>query len=329
MSKSLGNARRAAGRHPPERRRDPAPVGRRWSTTPRTSGSARPSCRPRSTPTASSATPSATCWARWPASTTAERRRAGRHAAAGALHPAPAVGARSARCARPTRPTSSRTVVRPLADFCSNDLSALFFDIRRDVLYCDRPRAPAPPRLPHGDGPGVRAADRLAGADPRLHLEEAWATRFPDAGPNALRVFPETPADWRERRRGRALGARSSAVTRVVTGALEVERRDKRIGAALEAAPGSGSPIPTLMAAFDGLDAAEVFRTSDADAGRRRGPGGRLPPRRGRRRRGRAARAEGRKCARCWRVLPEVTPPAMLCERCEEAVAIWDTRAAA
>jgi isoleucyl-tRNA synthetase len=38
--------------------------------------------------------------------------------------------------------------------------------------------------------------------------------------------------------------------------------------------------------------------------------------------------AEGAKCARCWRVLPEVRPPALVCERCEEAVEIWDTRAA-
>ena len=61
-----------------------------------------------------------------------------------------------------------RKIVRALLDFCSNDLSALYFDIRRDALYCDAHERAAPRRA-HGDGRGVRAPDRLARADPRLH----------------------------------------------------------------------------------------------------------------------------------------------------------------
>jgi isoleucyl-tRNA synthetase len=218
-------------------------------------------------------------------------------------------------------------VVRALGDFCSNDLSALFFDIRRDVLYCDPPQ-----RLRRRAARTVMdlVFERLTvWLAPILAFtcEEAWATRFPNAGPNAARVFPETPADWEdvaEAARWRAI----ERVTRVVTGALELERRDKRIGSSLEAAPLVHIADPDLKAAFHGLDAAEIFRTSAATLADGEGPadafrldevaGVAVVPR----------PAEGHKCARCWRVLPEVRPPALVCERCEEAVEIWDTRAA-
>jgi isoleucyl-tRNA synthetase len=94
-------------------------------------------------------------------------------------------------------------------------------------------------------------------------MEEAWTTRFPDAGSNVLRVMPETPAAWRNDAEA-ARWAKVETVTSVVTSALEVERRDKRIGSALEAAPVVHIAEPDLLAAFDGLDAAEVFRTSAA-----------------------------------------------------------------
>src|SRR5207248_10000245 len=67
-------------------------------------------------------------------------------------------------------------------------------------------------------------------------LEEAWSTRFPDAGANALRVFPQTPSAWRDDAEATRWD-QVERVTRVATGALEVERREKRLGGALEAAP--------------------------------------------------------------------------------------------
>jgi isoleucyl-tRNA synthetase len=218
-------------------------------------------------------------------------------------------------------------VVRALGDFCSNDLSALFFDIRRDVLYCDPPQ-----RLRRRAARTVMdlVFERLTvwlGPILAFTCEEAWATRFPNAGPNAVRVFPDTPADWKNAEEA-ARWAKIERVTRVVTGALEVERREKRIGASLEAAPVVHIADAELKAAFHGLDAAEIFRTSAATLVDGDGPpdafrldevaGVAALPR----------LAEGCKCARCWRVLPEVKPPAMVCERCEEAVEIWDTRAA-
>ena len=140
-------------------------------------------------------------------------------------------------------------------------------------------------------------------------------------------MFPDTPAEWRDEAEA-ARWRKVERVTRVVTGALEVERREKRLGAALEAAPKVFIADPELSAAFDGLDPAEVFRTSAARLETGDGPNAAfrldevasvaLVP----------IASHGCKCARCWRVLPEVTPPTMLCERCVDAVAAWDAKAA-
>ncbi|MDR3509223.1 MAG: class I tRNA ligase family protein, partial [Caulobacteraceae bacterium] len=221
---------------------------------------------------------------------------------------------------------SFQEVWRPISEFCSNDLSALYFDIRRDVLYCDRP-----------DALRRRACrtvmdlvfERLtAWLSPLASFttEEAWTTRFPEAGSNSLRVIPDTPDAWRNEAEAERW-ARVEAVTRVVNGALEVERREKRIGAALEAAPAVHIADADLLAAFEGLDAAEVFRTSQAILTTGEGPaeafrldevkGVAVEP----------LKAEGRKCARSWRILPEVgSDPRYpdLSLRDADAVAHWD-----
>jgi len=216
--------------------------------------------------------------------------------------------------------------VRAVSEFCSNDLSALFFDIRRDALYCDKP-----------DSLRRRACRTvmslvferltiwLAPLIP-FTMEEAWTQRFPEAGANSGRVFPSTPDAWRNDAEAQRW-AKVERVTRVVTGALEIERREKRMGGALDAAPIVHIVDPELLAAFDDLDPAEVFRTSQAVLSAGAGPGHafRLADLEG------VAveplLAKGRKCARSWRVLPEVgTDPLYpdLSLRDAEAVAWWD-----
>jgi isoleucyl-tRNA synthetase len=210
-----------------------------------------------------------------------------------------------------------------LHNFCATDLSAFYFDVRKDALYCDRP-----------DSTRRRAArtvlDQLfhclvAWLAPVLVFtaEEAWLTRFPSEDDSVhLRRFPDIPPEWHDA----ALGERWERVRqirRVVTGALEVERRDKRIGSSLEAAP------QVFLAAEDvaviaGLDLAELAITSGIEL--RVGappagafalddvPGVGVVP----------TLATGRKCARCWQVLPEVgEQPAApdLCRRCVDAIA--------
>ena len=221
---------------------------------------------------------------------------------------------------------SFQDVARPLTEFCQTDLSALFFDIRRDALYCDQPdslkRRAARTVM---DLVFERLTIWLAPLIP-FTMEEAWTTRFPEAGSNCLRTFPDTPAAWSHPAEA-ARWARVQSVTSVVMGALEGERREKRLGGPLEAAPVVYIEDADLLAAFEGLDLAEVLRTSQATLVAGPGPEGaftlaevpgvRVEPR----------RAEGRKCARSWRILPEVGQDLRypdLSLRDAESVAAWD-----
>jgi isoleucyl-tRNA synthetase len=154
-------------------------------------------------------------------------------------------------------------------------------------------------------------------------MEEAWLLRFPGADESVhLQTFPETPAGWVNE----ALIAkwdRIRTLRRVVTGALEVKRRDKVIGASLEARPVLYVTDNGDAALFDGLNLGEIAITSNAKVSTHAAPDDafRLPDVPG------VAvefhHAEGDKCARCWMILPEVgSHPEHpdLCNRCSEAV---------
>jgi len=203
--------------------------------------------------------------------------------------------------------------------------------VRKDCLYCDRPDSLK--RRAYRtvlDLVFERLTIWLAPLTP-FTMEEAWGTRFPDAGSNCLRVFPETPAAWRDDASAERW-EKVQKVIGVVTGALEIERREKRIGGALDAAPVVHVADAELLAAFEGLDPAELFRTSQATLIADEGPadafrldevkGVAVEP----------LKAEGRKCARSWRILPEVgTDPRYpdLSLRDADAVAWWDAKESA
>jgi isoleucyl-tRNA synthetase len=213
-------------------------------------------------------------------------------------------------------------VFSTLFNFATNDLSAFYFDIRKDVLYCDL-RASTRRRAARNvlDALFKRLVTWLA---PMLAftMEEAWTTRFgPDESVH-LNDFLETPALWKNE----ALLAkweRIRALRRVVTGALEIARRDKVIGASLEAAPALYVEDKLDAALFSTVSLSEIAITSDAKVVVVKAPAEafRLPdvP-------GAAvvfAHAEGAKCARCWMILPEVgshEDHPDLCDRCYEAV---------
>ena len=206
-----------------------------------------------------------------------------------------------------------------LHNFCASDLSAFYFDVRKDALYCD----PV-------DAPRRRAArtvlDHLFGCltawlAPVLVFttEEAWLARFPSAADSVhLRLFPELPAAWRAPELA-VKWERIRRVRRVVTGALEVERRDKRIGSSLEARPHVylGADDASRL---EGVDFAELCITSGIDlvVGEPpeeaytfdEVPGVGVVP----------LRAEGAKCARCWQLFPSLDTDG-LCARCADAVA--------
>ncbi|ABS61910.1 isoleucyl-tRNA synthetase [Parvibaculum lavamentivorans DS-1] len=199
-----------------------------------------------------------------------------------------------------------KRVTHTLSNFMNVDLSAFYFDIRKDTLYCD---APSSLRRRACRTVLDELFSRLtAWLAPVLCFttEEVWLTRFPgDEASVHLRTFPETPAEWRDE----ALAAKWRKVRelrRVVTGALEVERREKRIGASLEAAPDVYVSKPDYVAALKGVDLAELAIASQATLIEGEGPadafrlddvpGVAVV----------AKLAEGRKCARSWRILPEV-----------------------
>ena len=198
-----------------------------------------------------------------------------------------------------------KRIARALIDFSNIELSAFYFDIRKDALYCD---APSSPRRRASLAVIRKLFDCLVTwLAPVLPFttEEAWLSRDPSAVSVHLEQFPSVPAEWRDE----ALAEKWKkirTVRKVVTGALEVERRDKRIGSSLEAAPVVHVGDADLLAAIDGEDLAEICITSAvtivADAGPAQAfrlddvASVSVEP----------TLAEGVKCARSWRITADV-----------------------
>jgi isoleucyl-tRNA synthetase len=207
-------------------------------------------------------------------------------------------------------------VVSVLSAFLNTDLSAFYFDVRKDALYCE----PASSLKRLG---ALETIERIFRAvtvwlAPILAFtaEEAWMARYPDGGSVHLEVFPEISENFRDPE----LAEKWESLRKlrsVVTGALELARAAKEIGSSLEAAPVLYIEDEKWRAALEGVDFAEVCIVSDltieagaapegafrhADA-----PGAAVVVR----------RADGVKCARSWRYFdaatadpefPDVTP---------------------
>ncbi|ADZ71867.1 isoleucine--tRNA ligase [Polymorphum gilvum] len=199
-----------------------------------------------------------------------------------------------------------KKVSHHLFTFMTVELSAFYFDVRKDALYCD-------PASSVRRKAALHVIDRLFDClvtwlAPMLPftMEESWLARHPsEDGSVHLQLFPQVPAAWRDDALA-AKWARIRTVRRVVTGALEIERRDKRIGSSLEAHPVVHVTDPELVAALAGIDMADICITSQLTLTDRPAPEGAfaLDDTRG------VAvvpgLAEGRKCARSWKILPEV-----------------------
>jgi isoleucyl-tRNA synthetase len=197
-----------------------------------------------------------------------------------------------------------------LHGFCATDLSAFYFDIRKDALYCDRPdslrRRAARTVLDHLH----RCLATWLAPVLCFTAEEAWTARFGEAESVHLQTFPVLPEGWRDEALA-AKWAQIRAIRRRITVPLEEARRANTIGASLQAAV-SLPLTPDEAELLDEAGWAEISIVSQlaiADAGE---PGeATISP------------AAGQKCARCWRVLPEVGADARhpaLCLRCADAV---------
>lgn len=213
-------------------------------------------------------------------------------------------------------------VFQKLFTFATSDLSAFYFDIRKDTLYCDAP------------GSLRRRACRTV-MDALFHrlttwlapilvftAEDVWLSRFPAEGESIhLHDMPETPAAWRDDALAQKWAGIRSA-RRAVTGALEVQRTAKVIGSSLEAAPAVYVEDAMLRASLASVDFSELCITSSLALNAGTAPEGafKLPDVAG------VsvvfAEAAGGKCARCWRVLPDVGTHQHpeTCARCNDAL---------
>ncbi|WP_417270131.1 isoleucine--tRNA ligase [Celeribacter sp.] len=206
-------------------------------------------------------------------------------------------------------------------NFATVDLSAFYFDIRKDALYCD------------GDTARRRAARTVL--DILYHrltrwlapiltftMEEVWLERFDGKDASIhLEDFVETPSDWKDE----ALAAKWAAIRktrRVVTAALEIQRQDKVIGASLEAAPVVHVDDADVRALLATVDFDDLCITSAISVTGDPAPveAFRMPESEG------VAvvfeKADGEKCQRCWKILPDVGTHshAGVCGRCDEAL---------
>ncbi|HRM74113.1 MAG TPA: class I tRNA ligase family protein, partial [Paracoccus sp. (in: a-proteobacteria)] len=197
-------------------------------------------------------------------------------------------------------------VFQTVFQFATVDLSAFYFDIRKDALYCDGP-----------DSPRRRAARTVL--DILFHrlvtwlapilpftMEDVWLSRFPGEDSSIhLQDFPTTPADWLNEPLARKWDGIRRA-RRVVTAALEIKRSDKVIGASLEAAPVVHVEDEDVLEALKSVAFADICITSDISLTADPAPGEafRLPDVAGI---GVVFElAEGEKCERCWKILPDV-----------------------
>jgi isoleucyl-tRNA synthetase len=225
-----------------------------------------------------------------------------------------------------------KRIFAALNAFLMADLSAFYFDIRKDTLYCDPYSSTTRKSCLTVLDYVFRCTVTWLAPILSFTAEEAWLARYPDATSVHLEGFQEVLSGWRDE----ALAEKWRKLRnlrRVVTGALELERAAKRIGSSLEAAPAVYVADPDLFGIAAAADLAELCITSDATLIEGAGPADALrlddvaavavEPR----------PARGRKCARSWKIspavgsdpqYPDVTP------RDAQALREWDaTRKAA
>ncbi len=164
-----------------------------------------------------------------------------------------------------------RKIFSALNNFMNIELSSFYFDVRKDTLYCEAPSSVK-------RRAALTAIDRIfdcvvSWLAPMLVFtcDEAWEQRHGEGTCVHTQQFPDVDARWRDKDL-EAKWARVMKVRSVVTGALEIERREKRIGSSLESAPVVHISDEGLAAAVKDIDMAEICITSDASVEQGEGP---------------------------------------------------------
>lgn len=212
-------------------------------------------------------------------------------------------------------------VFQAIFTFATVDLSAFYFDVRKDVLYCD------------GDTVERRAARTVL--DILFHrlttwlapvlvftMEEVWLERFGDEESSVHLIdIPETPASWLNLELAEKW-AMIRRVRRVVTAALEVQRTEKVIGASLEAAPTLYLADQGVKDILEQMPFADICITSDLTLSTDAAPSDAFTMAEIEGVAVSFVKAEGEKCGRCWKILPDVGTHshAGVCGRCNDAL---------
>ena len=190
--------------------------------------------------------------------------------------------------------------VRTLTAFAQEDLSAFFFDIRKDRLYCDA----------HDDTKRMayrtvmdilfHALTRYIAPVLVFTAEEIWQSRFPDENDSIhLKEWPDVDLRWSDR----ALAEKWIAIREArtsVTEAIEPLRREKTIRSSLEAEVS----YPMADLPVDTTEFAELTIVATVTDGSEI----------------KVTKTDNHKCGRCWRLLPEVEEDGSLCGRCEKVL---------
>jgi isoleucyl-tRNA synthetase len=196
---------------------------------------------------------------------------------------------------------------RALSDFANNDLSAFFFDIRKDSLYCDAPSDLKRRAYRTVLDTLFHALVRYAAPILCFTAEEVWGTRYPDASSVHLLTWPEVDAGWQLDEAARTKWADIRSARRQITEAIEPLRRSKEIGSSLQAQVALAVADDAALAALQSVDMAEISITALVTLAK-----GDAAPQ--------VTPTSYEKCGRCWRHLPEVETEAALCDRCDTVV---------
>ncbi len=191
--------------------------------------------------------------------------------------------------------------------FCNNDLSAFYFDIRKDRLYCDAPdsfeRRACRTVLYHVfDCLSAWMAPILS-----FTAEEVWSHRpeglFEGVESVHLRTFPKTPDHWMNN----ALAEKWQKIREIrrgVLGTIEPKRASKEIRSSLEAKILLSGNKDLL----DNVDMAEICVVSQCEILEGSADAPCI-----------VETAKGHKCQRCWKILPDVEEGG-ICDRCAAVI---------
>ncbi|MBA4307964.1 MAG: isoleucine--tRNA ligase [Sphingopyxis sp.] len=213
--------------------------------------------------------------------------------------------------------------VRLLTDFANEDLSAFFFDIRKDCLYCDAPTDPK--RMAYRTVLDILFHALVRYAAPVLVFtsEEVWQTRFgADADSVHFSDWPEVDAGWVDETLVE-VWANKIIARSLISRAVEPQRRDKVIGSSLEADVTIWYPAGSALAALNTAEMIELgivaeLKFEQTELEHQKLPGNEMDGLVGAT--AHAVKSTNYKCGRCWRHLPEVAEDGALCNRCETVV---------